>query len=245
MAVEIKIQISGDKIVVDAPQKEYHHEFKNTLARIPSGAVIAIGQSLADLVKENPHNEEKFRAEVEFAPIYNASPKGLETLLFFLEFLATKLRRGRGLYARFLDSEALVYDLDLPAYESIDETARKQFEFSLTKFVVRGLTINAEVRGWEKWQRQVLEISRPAFLLAWPFLWYLFVLIVAPLAAGLGFGGWLIYLAGLLAIYYFVILLRVLVLKSFLPRDLLRSEMLSPRLGMGKFGVYVAGKFLT
>ncbi len=243
MAVEVKVQVRIDKILVDAPQKEVHQEFRNTLATIPSGAVVAIGQSLADLIKEKPHNAEKFREELTFSPIYASNEKGLQNLLFFLEYLAVKLRKG-GMFSRISSSNLLAFQLELPEYEKIEISTRQQFEFAVMKFIAGELTINNDAKGWEKWQRRVLEVSRPAFLLAWPFLWYFFVLFVASLTEGLGLLRWLFYLAGLFASYYLLMLFRVLALKLFLPVDLLKSELLSPKMGMGKFGAWVVERFL-
>jgi hypothetical protein len=141
-------------------------------------------------------------------------------------------------------SNSIAFRLELPDYEKIEVAARQQFEFVATKFVAGELTINNDAKGWEKWHRRVLEASRPAFLIAWPFLWYFFVLFVASLTEGLGVWRWLIYLAGLLAIYYALLLLRVLFLKVFLPLDLLKSELLNPKMGMGKFGAWVVERFL-
>ena len=243
MAVEIKVQVRSDKILVNAPQKEFQQEYRNTLATISSGAVVAIGQSLADLIRENPHNAEKFREELTFSPIYASNEKGLQNLLFFLEYLAVKLRKG-GMFSRIFSSNSLVFQLELPEYENIEISTRQQFEFVATKFVSGELTINNDAKGWQKWQRRVLEISRPAFLLAWPFLWYFFVLFVASLTEGLGLLRWLFYLAGIFVIYYVLMLFRVLALKLFLPLDLLKSELLSPKMGMGKFGAWVVERFL-
>ncbi len=243
MAMEIKILVDGNRIVVDAPQKEYHHEFKNTLATIPNGMVIALGQSLDDLIKENPHNENKFRDEVTVVPLYTASAIGLDNLTLLLEYQVRLLRNRMGFFSRILSCNVVLCHLELPDYEKIDERAQRQFEFSAIRFVVRDLTINNEAKGWEKWQRYVLEISRFVFLLIGTFLWYLFVVSIAQLMLNLGMGRWVIYLLGLFAIYYFVVLLRVLFLRSFLPHDLLRSEMLSPRIGLGKFGIFLVKNF--
>ena len=245
MAIEVKIQVRNEKIQVDAPQSGFHQEFKNTLATIPNGSVVAIGQSLAELIRENPHNEEKFREDLKFLPIYAVSEKGLQNLLFFLEFIAIKLRKGRGMFSRLSASNSLVLQIELPNYENMDILSRQQFEFTATKFIVNGLTINGETKGWGKWQRRVLEISRPVFLLLWPLLWYFFVLFVAPLTESLGVLRWAFYRAGLFLICYGVAFLRMFVLRQILPIDLLKSELLNPRMGNGKFGDWVVDKFLT
>jgi hypothetical protein len=245
MKVDLQIQVRDGMIVVDSRYKDHHRELKNIQGLIPNGTVVAIGQNLADLIRENPQNADKFREEVKFEPLYTSSARGLDNLFFFIELQILQLRRGKGVFSRLVNPESISCSLDLPDYESIDEDVRKPFEFSLTKFVVRELKINGKVKGWERWHRQVLEISRPIFLMVWPVLWYLSVLLIYPILSGLGLAIWIFYIAVFFALYYFVILLRVLILKNFLPHDLLRSEMLSPRIGLGKFGQFMVEKFFN
>jgi hypothetical protein len=246
MKIDLQIRIQDEKIIVDSPQKNHHQEYKNLLG-MANGRVVSIGQSLDDLIKENPQNEDKFREEVKFEPIYIPSSNDLDNLQFFLEYQVVQLRNmdaaGARLVSRLINSNSILYSLDLPNYENIKESVRHQFEFSLTKYVVHELRINQVSAGWEKWQRRVLEASRPILLLAWPILWYFFVLWISQYISSTGFMIWFVYIAAFFAIYYLVVLLRVLILKKILPRDLIRSELLSPRVGHGKFGVFVAHKF--
>jgi hypothetical protein len=242
MHVDIQIRIRDGKIFVDADQKNYQREFKNLLGLIANSRIVSVGQSLDDLIKENPQNEDKFREEVTFEPLYTASAHGLDNLQFFVEFVVMQLRQGNTLFSR-LRPEAITCRLEIPDYESIDEDIRKLFEFSLTKFVVRELRINDGLRGWEKWHRVVLEMSRPVLLFLWPLLWYLFVAFMSRYVEYLGLSvSWIIYIAAFAVFYYFAVLLRVLILKNILPHDLLKSELLSPRVRMGKFGAFLANK---
>lgn len=242
--MDIHIQVRDEKVVVDSRQKNHHAEFKNLLGKIPNGTVVAIGQSLQDLIRENPQNQEKFREEVKFEPIYTSSGVGLDNLHFFIEYLMMKLRNQRNFLSMFM-TEPVICTLDLPDYETINEDVRKQFEFTLTKFVARELTVNRQQKGWEKWQRRLLEFSRPILLLTWPVLWYVIVLLIAPFISGLGLGIWVIYILAFFALYYFAVVLRVLILKNLLPHDLIRSELLSPRVGLGRFGVFLVGKLFS
>lgn len=244
MRYDIQVQVHDGKIVIISHQKNYRREFKNMQGKIPNGTIVAIGQNLADLIRENPQNADKFREEVKFEPLYTASTQGLDNLHFFIEFQILQLRNRRSLVSRLINPESIVCSLELPDYESMDENVRKPFEFSLTKFVVRELKVNNVHKGWEKWQRRVLEISRPILLLAWPLLWYLFVIFISRYMDSLGLTIiWVVYILAFVAIYFFVVLLRVLLLKNILPHDLIRSELLNPRVGVGKFGVFLVNKF--
>lgn len=241
MKIDVQIQVRDEKIIVDAPQKNHHQEYKNLLG-MANGRVVSIGRSLDDLIKENPQNEDKFREEVEFERLYTPSAEGLEKLHLFLSYQKHQLSTAK---TSFFNSKSIDLTLDLQKYESIDTNARDQFEFSLTKFVVRTLTINNELKGWKNWQRWSLELSRFLSLLAWPFLWYWFVLSIAFLVENLGIGRWLVYLAGLFLIYYLLLLIKTFILKFFLPHDLLRGELLSPSMGMGKYGKFLVEKLLN
>ncbi|MBM4426558.1 MAG: hypothetical protein FJ031_04895 [Chloroflexi bacterium] len=240
MKIDVQIQIRDEKIIVDAPQKNHHQEYKNVLG-MANGRVVSIGQSLDDLIKENPQNEDKFREEVKFEKLYTPSAEGLEKLHLFLSYQKHQLSAAR---SPFFSSKSINLILDLPKYENIDARARNQFEFSLTKFVVRTLTINNDLKGWQNWQRWTLEAGRFLSLLMWPFLWYWFVLSTAFLMEGLGVGRWLVYLAGLFVIYYLLLFMKTFILKFFLPHDLLRGELLSPSMGMGKYGKFLVEKLL-
>jgi hypothetical protein len=240
MKIDVQVQIRDEKIIVDSPQKNHHQEYKNVLG-MANGRVISIGQSLDDLIKENPQNEDKFREEVKFEKLYTPSAEGLEKLHLFLSFQKHQLSAAR---VSFLNSKSIDLILDLPKYESIDASARNQFEFSLTKFVVKKLTINNDLKGWKSWQRWTLEAVRFLSLLVWPFLWYWFVLSTAFLMESLGVGRWLVYLAGLFVIYYLLLFMKTFILKFFLPHDLLRGELLSPSMGMGKYGKFLVEKLL-
>jgi hypothetical protein len=240
MKIDVQIQIRDEKIIVDSPQKNHHQEYKNVLG-MANGRVVSIGQSLDDLIKENPQNEDKFREEVKFEKLYTPSAEGLEKLHLFLGYQKHQLSVAR---IPFSNSKSINLTLDLPKYESIDASARNQFEFSLTKFVVRTLTINNDLKGWQKWQRWTLELSRFLSLLVWPFLWYWFVLSIAFMVENLGVGRWLVYLAGLFVIYYLLLFMKTFILKFFLPHDLLRGELLSPSMGMGKYGKFLVEKLL-
>jgi hypothetical protein len=89
----------------------------------------------------------------------------------------------------------------------------------------------------------VLEMSRPVLLFFWPLLWYLFVAFMSRYVEALGLSvSWIIYIAAFAVFYYFAVLLRILILKNILPHDLLKSELLSPRVRMGKFGAFLANK---
>jgi hypothetical protein len=240
MNMDFQVRVDHEKIFMGIPQKGEQREFKNVLG-LANGRVVSIGQSLDDLIKENPQNEDKFREEVKFEPLYTASAEGLENLHLFLSFQKHQLNAARN---RFLNSKSINLTLDLPKYESIDASARDQFEFSLTKFVVRTLTINNDLKGWKNWQRWTLELSRHLSFLVWPFLWYWFVLSIAFLVENLGVGRWLVYLAGLLVAYYLLLFIRTFILKFFLPHDLLRGELLSPNMSMGKYGRFLVEKLL-
>lgn len=240
MKIDVQIQIRDEKIIVAAPQQDHHQEYKNVLG-MANGRVVSIGQSLNDLIKENPQNEDKFREEVKFEKLYTPSAEGLEKLHLFLSYQKHQLSAVR---IPFFNSKSINLTLDLPKYESIDASARNQFEFSLTKFVVRSLTINNDLKGWQNWQRWTLEASRLLSLLVWPFLWYWFVLSIVFLVENLGVGRWLVYLAGLFVIYYLLLFIRTFILKFFLPHDLLRGELLSPSMGMGKYGKFLVEKLL-
>lgn len=240
MKIDLQIRIQDEKIIVDSPQKNHHQEYKNLLG-MANSRVVSIGQSLDDLIKENPQNEDKFREEVKFEPLYTPSAEGLEKLHLFLSYQRHQLSVVR---TPFFNSKSIDLILDLPKYESIDAGARNQFEFSLTKFVVRTLAINNDLKGWQKWQRWTLELSRFLSLLIWPFLWYWFVLSIAFMVENLGVGRWLVYLAGLFVIYYLLLFMKTFILKFFLPHDLLRGELLSPSMGMGKYGKFLVEKLL-
>ncbi|MDP1545871.1 MAG: hypothetical protein Q8L87_07600 [Anaerolineales bacterium] len=240
MNMDLQVRVDNEKIIVDIPQKGEQREFKNVLG-LANGRVVSIGQSLADLIRENPQNEKKFREEVKFEPLYTASAEGLERLHLFLSFQKHQLSAAR---IPLFNSRSINLILDLPKYESIDENARNQFEFSLTKFVVKKLTINNDLKGWKNWQRWTLEISRSMSLLVWPFLWYWFILSIAFLMESLGIGRWLVYLAGLFVIYYLLLFIRTFILRFFLPHDLLRGELLSPSMGMGKYGKFLVKRLI-
>jgi hypothetical protein len=242
MKVDLQIRIRDGKIFVDSAQKDCRQEFRNLLGLIANSRIVSVGQSLEDLIKENPHNEDKFREEVKFEPLYTASAQGLDNLQFFVEFIVMQLRKRNTLFSR-LKPEVITCALEIPDYESIDKGMRELFEFSLTKFVVRELKVNNVLRGWEKWHRVVLETSRPLLLFIWPLLWYLFVIFMSRYVDYLGLAvSWGIYIASFAALYYFAVLLRILILKAILPHDLIRSELLSPRVRMGKFGVFLVNK---
>lgn len=234
MIVDFQVRVRDEKIILDIPQKSIHREFKNLLGRA-NGRVVALGQSLEDLIRENPENEDKFRTEVKFEPLYTASAVGLEQLHLFLDFQKHQFHRAG---IPFFTSKSINLELELPGYEGIDENARSPFEFLLTKLMARNLTINKKLKGWKNWQRQLLETSRFLFLLMWSFLWYWFVLAIASLMENPGFGRWIIYLAALFGIYYLLIFLRVAALKFILPHDLLKGELL----GMGKYGKFLVKK---
>jgi hypothetical protein len=59
MNMDIQVRVDKEKIFVDIPQKGEQHEFKNLLG-LANGRVVSIGQSLADLIMENPQNEDNF-----------------------------------------------------------------------------------------------------------------------------------------------------------------------------------------
>lgn len=240
MNMDIQVRVDKEKIFVDIPQKGEQHEFKNLLG-LANGKVVSMGQSLADLIMENPQNEDKFREEVKFEPLYTASAEGLERLHLFLDFQRHQLNAARNL---FLTSKSIDLILELPKYESVDENVRNQFEFSLTKFVAKKLTINNDLKGWKKWQRWTLEISRFMSLLALPFLWFWFVLSIAYLVKNFGVGIWLVYLVAFFVIYYLLLFIRTFILKFFIPHDLLRCELLRPDMGMGKYGKFLVKKML-
>jgi hypothetical protein len=61
----------------------------------------------------------------------------------------------------------------------------------------------------------------------------------APLVKIFGFGIWLVYLAAFFVIYYLLLFIRTFILKFFLPHDLLRGELLTPNMGMGKYGKFL------
>jgi hypothetical protein len=94
MNMHLQVRVDKEKIFVDIPQKGEQHKFKNLLG-LANGRVVSIGQSLADLIMENPQNEDKFREEVKFEPLYTASAEGLERLHLFLDFQRHQLNAAR------------------------------------------------------------------------------------------------------------------------------------------------------
>lgn len=226
MIVDIRIQVANEKITVESKQKEYRVNLKNSLGSISSGMVVAIGQSLDDLIRENPHNADKFKEEVKFEQLYTPSAKGLENIQFLLAYQAMQLSKKKNLLSRLFGSDSLICNLELPGYEQINADVRKQFEYSLTKSVVRELRVNTISAGWEAWQRNLLTLTR-AFL---PFLvflvWYVLLMITSQFLNALHvFLILLVWVVSLAACYYLMAFIRILLLRRFLPQDLLVSEL--------------------
>jgi hypothetical protein len=226
MIVDIRIQVANEKITVESKQKEYRVNLKNSLGSISSGMVVAIGQTLDDLIRENPHNADKFKEEVKFEQLYTPTAKGLENIQFLLAYQAMQLSKKKNLLGRLFGSDSLICDLELPGYEQIDADVRKQFEYSLIKSVVRELRVNMISAGWEAWQRNLLALTR-AFL---PFLvflvWYVSLMITSQFLNALHvFLILLVWVVSLAACYYLMAFIRILLLRRFLPQDLLVSEL--------------------
>jgi hypothetical protein len=230
MIVDIRIQVHDEKIMVESKQKGYRTNLKNLLGSISSGMVVAIGQSLEDLIRENPHNEDKFKEEVKFEQLYTPSAKGLENIQFFLAYQAVQLGKQRSFLSRMFGSESLICDLELPGYEQIDEDVRKQFEYSMTKSAVRELRVNSVPVGWETWQRSLLTFTRSLLPFLVFLVWYGFLVMTSQYIDSLLLilFVWAISLA---ACYYLMAFLRIFLLKQFLPHDLLVSE-LKDRIGI-------------
>jgi hypothetical protein len=230
MIVDIRIQVHDEKIMVESKQKGYRTNLKNLLGSISSGMVVAIGQSLEDLIRENPHNEDKFKEEVKFEQLYTPSAKGLENIQFFLAYQAVQLGKQKNLLSRMFGSESLICDLELPGYEQIDEDVRKQFEYSMTKSAVRELRVNSVPVGWETWQRSLLAFTRSLLPFLVFLVWYGFLVMTNQYIDSLLLilFVWAISLA---ACYYLMAFLRIFLLKQFLPHDLLVSE-LKDRIGI-------------
>lgn len=245
MIVDIRIQVANEKITVESKQKEYRVNLKNSLGSISSGMVVAIGQTLDDLIRENPHNADKFKEEVKFEQLYTPSAKGLENIQFLLAYQTMQLSKKKNLLGRLFGSDSLICDLELPGYEQIDADVRKQFEYSMTKSAVRELTINAIPVGWEGWQRSLLAFTRSLMPLLVFLVWYSFLVMTSQYIYSLHLIWiFLIWVLSLAACYYLMAFLRILLLRQFLPHDLLRCEILSSRIGSGKFGVFLIGKLL-
>mgnify|MGYP006322936183 FL=1 len=226
MVVDIRIQVSDGKIMVESKQKGYHLNLKNTLGSIPSGMVVAIGQSLEDLIRENPHNAGKFKEEVKFEQLYTASAKGLENLQFFFAYQAVQLGKQKNLLGRLFGSEALICNLELPDYEKIDEDVRKQFEYTMTKSAVRELRINTVSVGWEVWQRSLLGLTRSLLPLLVFLVWYLFLMMTSQYIYSLHLAFiLLVWVISLVSFYFLMMFIRTFLLKRFLPQDLIVSEL--------------------
>jgi hypothetical protein len=149
-----------------------------------------------------------------------------------------QLGKQKNLLSRLFGSESLICSLELPDYEQIDEDVRKQFEYSLIKSAVRELTINAVPVGWEAWQRSLLALTRSSL----PFLallaWYVSLLMTSQYLYSLHWALMLfVWMISLAAFYYLMMLIRILLLRPFLPRDLLRSELKDRGSGIGKLGL--------
>lgn len=226
MIVDIRIQVADEKITVESKQKGYRVNLKNMLGSISSGMVVAIGQSLDDLIRENPHNADKFKEEVKFEQLYTASAKGLENIQFFLAYQAMQLSKQRNFLSRLFGSESLICDLELPGYEQIDEDVRKQFEYSMTKSAVRELRINAGSVGWEPWQRSLLAFTRSLLPFFVFLVWYGFLVMTSQFVYSLHLVWiFLIWVLSLAACYYLMLFIRAFLLRRFLPHDLLISEL--------------------
>ena len=224
--VDIRIQVHDEKIMVESKQKGYRINLKNSLGSISSGMVVAIGQSLEDLIRENPHNEDKFKEEVKFEQLYTPSAKGLENMQFFLAYQAVQLGKQRSFLSRMFGSESLICDLELPGYEQIDEDVRKQFEYSMTKSAVRELRINSVPVGWEVWQRSLLAFTRSLLPFLVFLVWYGFLVMTSQYVYSLHLVWiFLVWVLSLAACYYLMIFIRTFLLKQFLPHDLLVSEL--------------------
>lgn len=226
MIVDIRIHVRDGNITVESKQKGYRINLKNTLGNISSGMVVAIGQSLDDLIRENPHNEDKFKEEVKFEQLYTASAKGLENMQFFLAYQAVQLGKQRNFLSRLFGSESLICDLELPGYEQIDEDVRKQFEYSTTKSAVRDLRINAVSVGWEVWQRSLLAFTRSLLPFLVFLVWYGFLVMTSQYVYSLHWIWiFLIWVLSLAACYYLMVFIRTFLLRRFFPQDLLVSEL--------------------
>jgi hypothetical protein len=226
MIVDIRIQVANEKITVESKQKEYRVNLKNSLGSISSGMVVAIGQSLDDLIRENPHNADKFKEEVKFEQLYTPTAKGLENIQFLLAYQAMQLSKKKNLLGRLFGSDSLICNLELPGYEQIDADVRKQFEYSMTKSAVRELTINAIPVGWEGWQRSLLAFTRSLMPLLVVLVWYGFLVMTSQYIYSLHLIWiFLIWVLSLAACYYLMAFLRILLLRQFLPQDLLISEL--------------------
>jgi hypothetical protein len=227
MIVDIRIQVHDEKIMVESKQKGYRVNLKNMLGSISSGMVVAIGQSLDDLIRENPHNADKFKEEVKFEQLYTPSAKGLENIQFLLAYQTMQLSKKKNLLSRLFGSDSLICNLELPGYEQIDADVRKQFEYSLFQMGVSNIWINNKINDWKILHRLVLKFSRVILPFAGILLWYGFVLVVDQYKNLINWALVLfIWVMSFVVFYYLSILIRILILRNFLPHDLLRIETL-------------------
>lgn len=230
MRFDVEIQIRGEKILINSPQKSYHLEQKNLIAFDRDNKIVAIGQSQDELIIETPQYEDVLRNEIRFEPLYTENDMGLEKLFVFMVYELTRISSGEMILARLLRINSPTCYFVLPNYEKIDKEARKQFEYLLFQEGVEQVYINGISRGWNKLQRTIIKLSNFVVVPLWLLLWYLFNSIITQY--NISWDVALVILTSgisLFIIYYFLTLIRILILRTFLPHDLLRLDLLSQR----------------
>jgi len=247
MKIDVEIQFHGEKILVNSKQKNYHREYKNVIAFGSDNKIVAIGQTLDELIAENPQYEDRFKKEVKFEPLYTADRDGLEKVFIFIIYESTKILHGEMILSRLLNLYSLTCFLELPDYEKISKDFRNHFEYLLLKNGISELYINGLIGGWKKWQRNTLKLSNFVTQVLSFLLWFMFMIITNQYK---GLWDWnlgllalvfFIFIMSIPIIYYFLVLIRILILRTFLPLDLLRLELAEQGKGFEK----VWTRFLT
>jgi len=220
--IKLAIRFEQTKIKIDADEGNIHKVVTNCIVFDRKRELLAIGEMRNEIIKQltDPSSID----DLAFEPIYDGTEKFFSNTLVFLTYEIGSIKLAH----RELIKPGFHLELDLPNYDQIDSKKRESFEFiTLERLLVsiRSLTINDIKRGWPYWQRQTAAFSWILIVLVSMFL-PLYLLRVPVMFAGKYFP--LVLVASWLIAVTLIQFFGMLVLRTFLPKNLLRLIVAGP-----------------
>jgi hypothetical protein len=165
MEIQVKINITPEKIRVTCLQARWDEEAGNSLAFDSfDSQVLYVGQTPQDVADKTDTSVEDVLSDIEFQPIFSVETFTEKNVLLALEhyFELIRTRLMRPLFS----VTVWKCDLIIQDYRLIDEASRLSLEFNLQRNLhIVDLTVNGQPSSWNGYQIRIANIWFALFLL--------------------------------------------------------------------------------